>query len=649
MPILESPVGRVYNNSEEQPSEFDMEKALSDTEKWLKDLARYVEDLHGAYDGSATRKKILDLVAQSRRAYYTEPETTNFPWDEASNMITPLTTMGVDELEPRLVSAVIGREPYIKAIHTKQTSKEEAQAVTDFDNYILDHKIKVKELVPAMIHEQLLDGTIYPLLSWDTEEKQIRRWGINQETGMPEKQDGISVREKPTVTLVPVEFVWHADDIDDEEWEEKPVIRYIGELTVGEIQRRAEKEEGWHIPEDLSKYNTSTKTHKTYQQESEETGDYNWVYEESFRPLEFYEAYLNYPGLDGNEEKWIVLLEVSSFDVFRIRPQIDTNDENIKPLRRMRFLKRKGISWGYPLYTLIAGIQLGMDAMWNRCVNSADITMTPWGFIKRNASGLRDSAIEVYPGNLIEIDNPEAVNFPNLSAFQPAQFVPLIMQYVSFFERTLNVSDFIQGRESQLTGKKGSTATGTLAILQEGKVKFEYRGGLIHNEYLRFFLDIHDLCVTHMPFEEMVKICGQPIINYSSSEDFQFLLVGSDLTSNRFVDRQETESLMASIGPFMELLNPMTVVSDLLISYNKPPEDYINPELMQLVMQWLTVQRNTKAIAAMGIPPEIAAQLAQQGATPETVGEFAKQLGKEVGKAQFAPPEEKEEKGENAS
>jgi hypothetical protein len=375
---------------------------------------------------------------------------------------------------------------------------------------------------------------------------------------------------------------------------------------------------------------------KTTQQETEGVQDYFYAYETNQKPIEFLEAYVKFDffGNDQVDENLIVLVEKQSFKVFRIREQIEVIDENKKPIRRQRFLKRRGISWGFPLYTLIAGIQLGVDAMWNRCVNSADITMTPWGFIKRGIAGLKRNKVEIYPGHLIEMDNPEAVNFPNLSMFQPTQFIPLIMQFISFFERTLNVTDYMQGRESQVSGKKGSTATGTLAILQEGKIKFEYRGGLTHLEFLELFKDIHDLCVSNMSIEEQIKVTGAPIVKYSSTDEYLFELVGSDLTSNRFVDRQETESLGMTMQPYMEILNPIAMVTKLLHSYNEEVEDFINPELAQIVQQWMMQQRETKAMVQMGIPEEMAKQAVAQGFTAKNAETFIQQLGAGIAQAQ---------------
>jgi hypothetical protein len=548
--------------------------------------------------------------------------------------------MGVDEIEPRLVASVIGREPYIKAKYTLggDANKQEAEIITKFDNYILEHKLKVKELVPQCIHELLLDGTIYPLLSWEVQTKRVCRLVPDSNSPMGISKRKIAIQTVgPKVELVPMDFVYHADDINDEDWESSDVIRYVGNITVGEIKARTSSREeseeyvtevGWMLPENWQKYAASTKTVRTTQQETEGVQDYIYNYTESQKPIEFLEAYVKYPLFDDQPEDLIVLLTQNEFEIFRVREQVDVIDENIKPLRRMRYLKRRGISWGYPLYTLIAGIQLGFDAMWNRCVNSADITMTPWGFVKAGIAGLLKNKLQIYPGNLIPLDNPEAVNFPNLSMFQPQQFVPLLMQYVTFYERTLNVSDFSQGRESQVAGKRGSTATGTLAILQEGKVKHEYRGGLTHNEFLEFFKNIHDLCVSNMPVQEHIKIAGQPILHYSSSSDISLLLVGSDLISNRFVDRQETESLVMTMQPFMNLLNPVAVVGDILNSYEKEAQDYIDPELNQLVQQFLMQRQAEQAMIQMGIPPELAKRAAAQGITAETAETYIKQIGK---------------------
>lgn len=667
MADLTGPTGSIFGAEEStlpiSPELFS--EATTHLENRIRELGNYVRVLFDRFDGSSTRKKILDTVAASRKAYYQETETTNFPWDNASNMIAPLTTMGVDEVEPRLVNAVIGKEPFIKAKPNKGAStKEEAQQITEFDNHVLKNLVKIEELVPQLIHEKLIDGTIYPLLSWETKTKKVKRLVQNPEApnGWGREIQEYKI-DKPCIELVPIEYVWHEDHLNDEDWENAPVIRYVGNITIGEILDRAEQGEiGWLNPEGgeipdregfqkiLESY-VATEIEKTTQQKTESTQDYFSDFQPRQKPIEFYEAFIKFDffGEDQKDENLIVLVEKNTFTPFRIREQIEVIDENIKPLRRQRFLKRRGISWGYPLYTLIAGIQLGVDAMWNRCVNSADVTMTPWGFVKRGLSGLLSNKPKIYPGALNEVEgNPsDSVFFPNLQMFQPQQFIPLIMQYISFFERTLNVTDFMQGRESAQVGKKGSTATGTLAILQEGKIKFEYRGGLTHLEFLDLFKNIHDLCVSNMPVEEHIKITGAPITQYSCSEIYIFDLVGSDLVSNRFTERQEIESLAMLSQQFIQMgvANPIPVYTDVLNSYksttDREPEEYIDPELSAMIQQFLQIRKNKQEIMAMGIPEEIAAQAAQQGFDAKTVKTYLEQLGSQAGEAQFGTGESK--------
>ena len=611
----------------------------------LEKLGKYIQDLFNRFDSSQTRKDVLKEVKASRRAYDQKAEPTNWPWPQASNMVAPLTTIAVDEVEPRLVAAVIGREPYLKARHHPGIStKEEAELVTQYDNYVLKQKIDVNELVPRAVHDLLLDGTVYPLLSWKRTSRRVKVTYFDSQTGQVEKmiddlgdtrfrqeaKSHISY-EGPAVELIPIDYVWIPDDVDDDDWEDSPLIRYVGDYTINELRRRETLgEEGWYLPEDteLQAMVSETKM-KTVQQEEDKVSDWFSDLPVMQKPLECLEAYINFDLLeDGEEVPIIVMVSKETFKVLRVREQIDVFDANIKPIRRLRIFQKSKITWGKPLYSIIAGIQNGTDAMWNRCINSADIVMTPWGFVKRGMSGMRKNRLMISPGVLFEVDDPDAYNFPNLSAFDPTRFVPLILQYMGFFEKSVNVTDFMQGRQSELAGKKGTTATGTMAVLQEGKVKHEYRGGRSRNQFLKLFVNIHNLVAANMPEQEMVAVVGQLIQKYTMSKDYSFELIGSDVVSNRFVDRKENEDFVMTIGPFKDLINPMALLKDILYSYNKRPEEYIDPELNQVVIQFLQQRALMKEFQSMGLTPEAAKQAMAAGATPQDIMQMMKSGGK---------------------
>lgn len=607
MPVIDSPEGRIFSADplgvEEQGPFYDegVEAAgQQELDALLSEMSTFLSNAFQQYDGSSLRKEVLETAKEAREAYRQKAEDTNFPWPSASNMITPLTRVAVDELEPRLVQSLVGREPYLRVKHYPGAStKEQANDTEDYINYVLSKEVKLFVVTSKMIHKTLLDGTVFPMPYWVRSDSP--------------PFDG------PKVMLVPLEHVWMADDVDDEDWEEATVFRYVDEFTPEQLLARAQQEEGW-IQSNLPAVATGDKE-LTGEQELRAV-----TKEEVTETAKTLEAFFTYGG-----QRWIALLDKDSFKILRLRLQSSVSGANIKPVRRFCLFREEGVSWGDSIYDAVRGVQEGMDGMWNRCVNSADITMTPWGFYKKGLSGAQ-TRLQIHPGALFASDDPQAYSFPNLGMFKPTEFVPLIQIYQTFWQR-LTVSDFMQGMESELAGKKGTTATGTLAIIQEGKIKNEYRGTLAQFSFLDLMLVIYNMIAENMPQEDVQPVTGKPVLQMTLAQAYQFDLGPSTATANRFVDRKETEDFMMVMQPFMSLLNPIALLNDILRSYGKRPEEYIDPELNQIVQQYLAIKENTKALVAMGIPEQVAQQLSQKGITPDNVQQYFERVGEEHGKA----------------
>lgn len=88
----------------------------------------------------------------------------------------------------------------------------------------------------------------------------------------------------------------------------------------------------------------------------------------------------------------------------------------------------------------------------------------------KKGSGLRPDT-KIYPGKLFLLDNPA-----DLEAFalgQPFQLNPVFARLVmDLAERRTGISDYSLGRESQMASGR-ATATGTLALIQEGQRRFD--------------------------------------------------------------------------------------------------------------------------------------------------------------------------------
>lgn len=104
----------------------------------------------------------------------------------------------------------------------------------------------------------------------------------------------------------------------------------------------------------------------------------------------------------------------------------------------------------------------------NQIFDSGSLSNTPFGFYGRRA-GIKSRQIPLKPGHMQEVEDASQVFFPSMQRVDQVLFqvLGLIQQYVEQFTST---SDYLSGRESK--GTKTPTASGTLAIIEQGLVTF---------------------------------------------------------------------------------------------------------------------------------------------------------------------------------
>ena len=82
-------------------------------DKRHENLVRYCIDLYKEIGKSSYRKATLALIQEAHEVYGQVAKETNFPWPKASNEVLPFETITIDNLEPRLVAGLIGRDPIV--------------------------------------------------------------------------------------------------------------------------------------------------------------------------------------------------------------------------------------------------------------------------------------------------------------------------------------------------------------------------------------------------------------------------------------------------------------------------------------------------------------------------------------------------------
>jgi hypothetical protein len=105
-------------------------------------LVDYCKKLHEKFLNSNYRKEKIQEIEDSCRVYEQKPERDDWPWDGASNIVLPLTTITIDNLEPRLVAGMIGKDPICMFEMVGMTEKDDVtKLIEDWFNKTLKNDV----------------------------------------------------------------------------------------------------------------------------------------------------------------------------------------------------------------------------------------------------------------------------------------------------------------------------------------------------------------------------------------------------------------------------------------------------------------------------------------------------------------------------
>ena len=152
--------------------------------KW-QDFVNHCMDFYEDIGKSEYRDNKISVIKDAYRVYEQRPVPTDFPWPDASNVILPLTTITVDNLEPRLVSGLTGKKP-IMSFEIEGISEQDppTQVLEKWFNDELAQTVGIDNVTSTIVHKALLEGTVFPIATYD-EDEVVRRDYIFAETMDP--------------------------------------------------------------------------------------------------------------------------------------------------------------------------------------------------------------------------------------------------------------------------------------------------------------------------------------------------------------------------------------------------------------------------------------------------------------------------------
>lgn len=563
-------------------------------------LVDHCKKLYDKFSNSKYRKEKIDEIEASCRVYEQKAENDDWPWENASNIVLPLTTITVDNLEPRLVSGMIGKDPICQFEMVGQTEKDDTtKLLEDWFNKTLKNEVYIQAKTNTCVHTLLKEGTWFSIPQYDID-KVIKRDFVYNEAGqiIVDPQTGIARtqdieetrREGVEVQTIPFTDILCADNLGTiDEWERADKGRII-RPTYAELQR--DKLKQGYLTDRIGSWLLGSKEEKiTDPSPDQKVVGVEVTGKEVVECVEWYISYFTKKKEEATEEeqdnfeedKIVATISTKTNTLIRLRYQRDIRYDNSSIISRIRLFPEEGRSYGTSIYGKLKSVQNGASDFFNSVLNAAYICMVPW-FFYEEAAGI-PADMEIEPGKGVPVDSVKGILFPNFSV-QPQVYISFIEMFMQLWEKIGSIANPQMGRPDD--AKK--TATEIMMVVQEGNIKFDYQSQSTRDEFITFLKSIYDLYYQHMPYNYMHVYNGQPILipRKEMKRNFKFVLTGSTATANKMIERKEAEDIY-QLGMSSPLANPMAFLEDLLKSHGKTNlKRYINPQAQQMMMALAT-------------------------------------------------------------
>lgn len=494
-----------------------------------------------------------------QRAYDGEPLSPrkDFPWPNACNIVIPLIGIAVDSIVARLVNTLFSVSPFWTVRPLNKEVERIAKPVESFLEWSRSNEFNIYKEVRMWTPEIVKFGWGYMKCPWEVRTVQEFILGADGEpvpsisTLRRPNPHWVSVRDM--VTQVGVE-----DEIEQAEW-----LAHRVRITDGQLRWR----ESDGIYQDVEKVIASK---EDMPRMTSSLNNVNMEYRDKLNTI--YEVWADVPIRGSLTESVVLTFHKPTKTILRaIYNPIMTNR---RPFVKAKFLEREGELRGHGIARRLYDMQEEITTIHRQQVDNSTIANTRFFLGKRGA--IRPNT-RIWPGRFLMVGDPER----DVKAIQLGDTYQsmhaLSVEILAFSERASGVSDPFLGRESSVVGTR-ATATGTLAILQEGNRRFDLnvrdirdalssvgRFVLELNHQFRpkgyaYFVQGQDGMLT----EQMLELPREFIASRLAIE-----LTASTATVNREIERQGYISLLGLLTQYYDRTLQM---GSLLANPNVPPE-----------------------------------------------------------------------------
>lgn len=422
----------------------------SDEEKKLLDyLCREHEE---ALDAHQTLEGKLN---EWERSYLAEPKQKqrNFPWPGSCNLEVPLIGFTVDSIVARIANTIFSVDPF----WTVRPLRKEVDALAKPTEHYLDwsrkHEFDLYAAAKPCIIQTTKFGWSWLKYGWEV---YTRRDYYLAENG--EVQFINELVRRPIVYHIPNRDIILQAGVDNEHMSEFLTHR----VRLTDNQMRMRKVDNIYDKESVD---------FVMARKDVEMDNYQYLDDQQNKALvrnskinTIFETYVGWPYRGDAPLELIVTWHMPTKKILRAI----FNPYPWRPFTKPTFIELEERLEGLGIARRLYQLQEEISTIHRQGVDNSTVANTRFWAVKR---GQVRPGTQIWPGRLLPLGNPQT----DIQALQMADLYPsnrqLEIQALGYAERASGISDPQLGREAQMPSR--ATATGTLAMIQEGNRRFD--------------------------------------------------------------------------------------------------------------------------------------------------------------------------------
>ena len=450
----------------------------------------------------ADRQEYMSIRQKVRDIYESKATTKTDPWKNCANVHTQLTLMSVELLHSRLFPAAWNED----LIYWKPMEKNDIDNIEKIGKFMkwVVAQMGMGNIIDDYVHNLILDGTAVMKIRWVNEWKWIQRkiqvegvknkiqrvvmnWiGGKRKYEIPKTKYKIEYEykkfEKCKAEVIDIEDVGFPTYSVPQSKEEE--LEYIWHRTYPTYAELKELE-AMGIYENVDDVGSSieeiaVKGTKKSDIEAEGTRITQNKLNKTVEVIELYDKY-DYNN-DGVREDIIITVEKKSKTLLDARLLLALSRINERPFVIGQFIRRPNRMYGKGAGEIAMPVEEEANAIHNQRLDAGTMSIIPFG-VYRAGSGFKPENIEMAPGLWVPVDDindAKWVTVPNnvMVSFQEERML------MELLEKILSVGSYQSGQESD-TNRSRATARGTLAIIQQGEIRFAILGRRVQMPLLR--------------------------------------------------------------------------------------------------------------------------------------------------------------------